>query len=168
MSDTKFTTNTSLIPASPSNSQTLISRLPSAEAKNIRLRDGEVVLFKRSRSLVYQCRYKLADGSWCRVSTGKLSLEHAIPAACELYDEARFRQRLGLAHRAHSIAKICDECVEEMRAQLDAGQGKVVYKDYITAIEKWAVSGSVDTLLRCQIQPEYLNEYYQKEVQQGI
>lgn len=137
MSDTKFTTNTSLTPAAPSNNQTFISRLPAAEAKNIRLRDGEVVLFKRSRSLVYQCRYKLADGSWCRVSTGKLSLEHAVAAACEMYDEARFRQRLGLAHRAHSIAQICDECVEEMRAQLDAGQGKVVYRDYINCIEKY-------------------------------
>ncbi len=33
---------------------------------------------------------------------------------------------------------------------------------------KWAVSGLEDTLLRCQIQPEYLNGHYQKEVQQGI
>ena len=137
MSDTKFTTNTSLTPAAPSNNQTFISRLPTAEAKNLRLRDGEVVLFKRSRSLVYQCRYKLEDGSWYRASTGKLSLEHAVRAACEMYDEARFRQRLGLAHRAHSIAQICDECVDEMRAQLDAGQGKVVYRDYIKAIEKY-------------------------------
>ena len=32
----------------------------------------------------------------------------------------------------------------------------------------WAVSGLEDTLLRCQIQPEYLNGHYQKEVQQGI
>jgi integrase len=137
MSDTMYTTNTSFTPAAPSNNQTFISRLPAAQAKNIRLRDGEVVLFKRSRSLVYQCRYKLADGSWYRATTGKLSLEHAISAACEMYDEARFRQRLGLAHRAHSIAQICDECVEEMRAQLDAGQGKVVYRDYIQVIEKY-------------------------------
>ncbi len=137
MSDTKYTTNTSLTLASSSNTQTVISRLPAAEAKNVRLRDGEVILFKRSRSLVYQCRYKLEDGSWYRVSTGKLSLEHAIRAACEMYDEARFRQRLGLAHRAHTIAQICDECVEEMRAQLDAGQGKVVYRDYIKVIEKY-------------------------------
>jgi integrase len=137
MSDSKYTTNTSLVPAAPSKNQSLISRLPAAPAKNIRLRDGEVVLYLRSRSLVYQCRYKLEDGSWYRVSTGKLSLEHAIRAACEMYDEARFRQRLGLAHRAHTIAQICDECVEEMRAQLDAGQGKVVYRDYIKVIEKY-------------------------------
>ncbi|MFW9611066.1 MAG: hypothetical protein ACMV0J_02575 [Fluviibacter sp.] len=32
----------------------------------------------------------------------------------------------------------------------------------------WAASGLEDTLLRCQIQPEYLNGHYQKEVQQGI
>ena len=33
---------------------------------------------------------------------------------------------------------------------------------------EWAVTGSEDTLLRCHIQPEYLNGHYQKEVQQGI
>ncbi len=35
-------------------------------------------------------------------------------------------------------------------------------------MSNWAVSGLEDTLLRCQIQPEYLNGHYQKEVQQGI
>ena len=34
--------------------------------------------------------------------------------------------------------------------------------------EYWAAPGLEDTLLRCQIQPEYLNGHYQKEVQQGI
>ena len=32
----------------------------------------------------------------------------------------------------------------------------------------WAAPGLEDTLLRCHIQPEYLNGHYQKEVQQGI
>ncbi|MGA0926663.1 MAG: integrase, partial [Burkholderiaceae bacterium] len=50
------------------------------------LRDGEVVLYRRRHSLQYQCRYKLADGTWCRRSTAKASLELAALAACELYD----------------------------------------------------------------------------------
>ena len=62
------------------------------------LRDGEVVLYRRTRSLLYQCRFKLADGKWHRFSTRRASLENAITAACDLYDEARYRQRLGLAH----------------------------------------------------------------------
>ena len=65
--------------------------------QQLHLRDGEVVLYRRRRSLQYQCRYKLADGTWCRRSTARASLELAARAACELYDEVRFRQRLGLA-----------------------------------------------------------------------
>ena len=76
-----------------------LSRKPSqpsqaSESTPIHLRDGELVLFRRSRSSLYQCRYKLADGSWHRQSTGKASVEHAIARACDLYDEARYRQRL--------------------------------------------------------------------------
>lgn len=36
------------------------------------------MLYRRSRSLRYQCRFKLADGSWHRQSTGKASLEQAM------------------------------------------------------------------------------------------
>lgn len=32
----------------------------------------------------------------------------------------------------------------------------------------WAASRLEDTLFKCQIQPEYVNGHYQKEVQQGI
>ena len=51
----------------------------------IRLRDGELVIYKRSRSLQYQCRYKLSDGTWTRASTGKAALEHAITRACDIW-----------------------------------------------------------------------------------
>ena len=86
------------------------------------LRDGEVVLYRRSHSLLYQCRYKLADGTWQRRTTGKASLEQAVVAACDLYDEARYRQRLGLAHRAQSFAQIAAVCVAQLRQQIDAGR----------------------------------------------
>ena len=35
------------------------------------LRDGEVVLYKRTRSRVWQCKYKLFTGQWVRISTRK-------------------------------------------------------------------------------------------------
>ena len=62
----------------------------------IHLRDGEVVLYKRERSRKWQARFKLFSRTWRRVATGHISLEYAIRAACEAYDEARFRERLGL------------------------------------------------------------------------
>ncbi len=105
----------------------------------IRLRDGELVIYKRSRSLQYQCRYKLSDGTWTRASTGKAALEHAIARACDIYDESRYRQRLGLAHRAHSVAQIAAVCCAELRQQIDAKGKKTALNDYLSIIERYFV-----------------------------
>ncbi len=107
--------------------------------KPLHLRDGEVVLYRRRHSLQYQCRYKLADGTWCRRSTAKASLELAAHAACELYDEARFRQRLGLAHRAQSVAHLAHLTARELRRQMDLGHGKSVYASYLSCIERYFI-----------------------------
>jgi integrase len=107
--------------------------------KQLHLRDGEVVLYRRRHSLQYQCRYKLADGTWCRRSTAKASLELAALAACELYDEARFRQRLGLAHRAQSVAHLAELTARELRQQIDLGHGKSVYGSYLSCIERYFI-----------------------------
>jgi len=103
-----------------------------APTTTIRLRDGELVIYKRTRSLLYQCRYKLADGAWHRCSTQKAALEHAIARACDIYDEARYRQRLGLAHRTHSVAQIAAICCAELRVNIDARGKKSALNDYLS------------------------------------
>jgi integrase len=114
-----------------------LAQLATVTPPCLYLRDGEVVVYLRDDSPYYQCRYKLADGSWHRASTRKASIEFAVSVACELYDEARFRQRLGLAHRTHSIAQIAAETVADLRRDIDLGRGKVIYKDYIACIERY-------------------------------
>ena len=104
------------------------------------LRDGEVVLYRRKRSRVWQCRYKLSTGEWQRQSTHKTALEHAVRVACDMYDEARFRQRLGLAAvAAKTFADIAAITVAELRNDLAAGTGKKIYVDYIQVIEKYFI-----------------------------
>ncbi len=103
------------------------------------LRDGELIIYKRPDNPIYQCRFKSADGKWLRLSTHKLSLEHAVPVACDLYDESRYRQRLGLTQQAHSLAHVAQITVKELRTAMDAGRGKVVYKDYINCVEKYFI-----------------------------
>lgn len=114
-----------------------LTTLAYTEPRLLHLRDGEVVLFKRVGSPLWQCRYKLQDGSWLRVSTKKASIEAAVCIATDLYDQARYRQRLGLAHKAHLFAQIAAATLHELRTQMDAGIGKSVYKSYITCIEKY-------------------------------
>lgn len=116
-----------------------LSTLPPAQPTTLLLRDGEVVLYRRKHSVVFQCRYKLADGSWHRRSTRKASIEHAVVVACTLYDEARFRQRLGLAHRAHSFAHIAALCVAEMRRQIDEKARKTALNDYVSIVERYFI-----------------------------
>jgi integrase len=111
----------------------------AASPQSILLRDGELVLYRRSRSLLYQCRYRLADGSWVRQTTGKAALEHAIVRACDIYDEARYRQRLGLAHRTHSVAQIAAVCCAALRQQIDGKGKKTALNDYLSIIERYFV-----------------------------
>jgi integrase len=115
----------------------LLAVIGPSQNQSIYLRDGEVVVYRRSRSLLYQCRYKLSGGSWQRQSTGKASVEQAIARACEIYDEARFRQRLGLAHRTHTTAQICAETCSQLRREIDGKGKKTALNDYLSIIERY-------------------------------
>jgi integrase len=106
------------IATASTSKQRTIDALVQASPSVLLLRDGELVLYRHTRSLLYQCRFKLADGKWHRFSTRKASLENAIAAACDMYDEARYRQRLGLAHRTHTFAQIAAITLAEMRSRL--------------------------------------------------
>ena len=66
-----------------------------------------------------------------------------------------------------NIASFCDPYLE---FTLDGLYDKACKSEdiFVGLIDQWAAPGLEDTLLRCQIQPEYLNGHYQKEVQQGI
>ena len=133
------------VPTSPAQQQTpSVLQLhdivqTAAQGDLVLLRDGEVVLYKRSRSRVWQCRYKLFTGQWVRVSTRKTAYEHAARVATDLYDEARYRERLGLAPVQKSFADIARTTVEELRRDLAAGTGKKIYVDYISIIERYLV-----------------------------
>lgn len=119
--------------------RSFLTALNPVQPQSIYLRDGELVVYRRSRSLLFQCRYKLADGTWTRQTTGKAALEHAIARACDIYDEARYRQRLGLAHRTHSVAQIAAVCCAALRQQIDAKGKKTALNDYVSIIERYFV-----------------------------
>jgi hypothetical protein len=119
--------------------QRTIDALIQTQPSNLFLRDGEIVLYRRTRSLLYQCRFKLADGKWHRFSTRKASLENAIAAACDMYDEARYRQKLGLAHRTHTFAQIAAITLNDLRKQIDVSKGKTAYHSYVSCIEKYFI-----------------------------
>ena len=99
----------------PSASFKTTAALTDAAPRTHTLRDGELVLYKRNRSRVWQYRYKLFAGQWVRVSTGKTVLEHAVRVAADRYDEAGYGERLGLAPVQKSFAgsQRCCNCCDD-------------------------------------------------------
>ena len=141
-------TNLEVLPSPQHKSQpSVLSHLKYAEPTELYLRDGDVVLFRRPNSPLWQCRFKRHDNIWDRVSTKQASIEHAVRVACDLYDEARFRQRLGLAQKAPTFAEIAHATLYEMRRDLGEGIGKSVYLSYITCIEKYFLPYFMDKRL---------------------
>ena len=77
-----------------------LALLGTANAQHIHLRDGEVVLYRRSRSLLYQCRYKLADGTWVTIHKVTTWVEKLKKDTTELYEQNQQTNReLTLAKR---------------------------------------------------------------------
>lgn len=109
----------------------------STKSQTVKLRDGEVIVFKRSQSVQWQCRYRLKELGWIRRTTRTESLEIAIERACDWYDEARYRMRAGLAPEVKRIGDIARETVNEMQTLMAGGRGKRVYVDYCSVIERY-------------------------------
>ena len=107
--------------------------------KPIRLRDGHVVLYKRENNPVWQMRYKLYDRLWRRVSTRHRDRDYAIRAACDMYDEAKFRERLGLTVTTKKFSAIARVCLQDLSAEIAAGIKLDTNKDYIRIINKYLI-----------------------------
>jgi len=87
-----------------------INDLTVAEARLVHLRDREVVLFKVSSSNYWRARFRIYTGKWIRFSTRRRNIDDARQIACDRYDEARYRERLGftpLVKRFDEMAKCC-------------------------------------------------------------
>ena len=110
--------------------------VPKLKPNTPTLMDGEVRLFKRKHSKVWQIAFTL-DGRQVRVSSKKRILNDAMAAACEIYLDYRFRQKNGLPVISKRFADVAALCRATMKQQLDNGVGKKRFRDYIIVIEKY-------------------------------
>lgn len=102
-------------------------------------RGGEVVLYKRGDSKKWQARFKLKDLKWHRVATKQANLQYAAQTACEAYDRARFLfdEKIPISSKRFDV--VAKHAIAEMEGQIASGNGKPVYNDYITAINKYLI-----------------------------
>jgi integrase len=95
--------------------------------------DNTLVLYRRERSGIWQCRYKVA-GRWQRSTTKERDIAAAKEAAKRLLIEAELRKRENLpvvTRRFRDIAKLA---IQRLELEQKHGNGKVIYKDYIRVI----------------------------------
>ena len=110
----------------------------SQDVQTIRISEY-VRLDKRSNSAKWQARVKLADGSWHRFSTKTEDVERATDLAMKFFYTAEDRAKNNLPQSTRKFKRVAEFARDRMQEELDAGGGHIVFKDYITAIDKYLV-----------------------------
>lgn len=103
------------------------------------MRDGEVVLYLRPNSRVWQVRYKLFDRKWRCVSTRQRQLEWAKKVAGEIYDRARFREEEGLPQKSVRFDSLANECIRVLKVEIERGIRANTNMDYIRALNNYLI-----------------------------
>ena len=100
--------------------------------------DRELIVYLRERSTIWQCRYCI-DRQWQRTSTKEYDLGKAKKKAKELFLEAQFRKRNDIAPITRYFKDIAKSVVKKLKQEIASGNGKAIYKDYISAITNYFI-----------------------------
>jgi integrase len=112
--------------------------MPEQSATTHVMLSKKLILYRRERSAVWQCRYK-ADNVWHRATTKEVELERAKDAAQKLMFEAEFRLRNNLPIITKNFKHVAQLAIQRMEQERANGGGKVTYKDYVTVINRYLI-----------------------------
>lgn len=98
----------------------------------------QLIVYRRSRSGAWQCRYKVA-GVWQRASTKETDLAKAKDVAHRLLIAAEVRKEQNLPVVTRRFRDVAHLAIERMEQELKNGQGKVSFKDYIRVITEYLI-----------------------------
>lgn len=110
----------------------------SADVETIYVNE-RVRLDKRDNSPRWQARVKLASGDWHRFSTKTTDLEKAKEAALKFYYAADERLKNNLPQNTRRFKQVAEYARERMKNETAAGGGRVVFKDYIAALDNYLI-----------------------------
>ncbi len=100
--------------------------------------ERQLVVYRRERSGVWQCRYSV-DGVWQRNSTHERDIKLAKQRAHDILVEANVRKKLNVAPITRFFKDVAKNAVVRMTRELEQKQGKVIYKDYISITQKYLI-----------------------------
>ncbi len=105
----------------------------------IHLLDGAIVLYKRSGSHQWQCRFRLENGSWFTSSTASDQVAEASTRAIELYQEAGQRSSRGDPVRTRTFAQLAKAELASLNDQLATAKSRQTIRDHIYVLENYLI-----------------------------
>jgi integrase len=99
---------------------------------------NELVVYRRERSSIWQCRFKVG-GIWQRASAKERDLKKAQAAAPKLMITAEIRLHENLPVVTRKFRDFAKQAVQRMKIKLTNNDGKVSYNDYIKVIEDYLI-----------------------------
>lgn len=100
--------------------------------------DGDIRLFQRPNSRVWQCTYKVGS-RWVRKSTKCRKLKDAKQAAKRLHAKHLALEDAGLPVVSARFGAVARHVIADMDKQLDAGAGIASFRDYKIVLERYFI-----------------------------
>jgi hypothetical protein len=100
--------------------------------------DGDIRLFQRPNSRVWQCTFKVGS-CWVRKSTKCKKLKDAKQAAKKLFRKYENLADAGLPVVGAHFGSVARAVIADMDKQLAAGSGKVSFRDYKIVLERYFI-----------------------------
>jgi integrase len=110
-------------------------KIPSS----LTLLDGKLIIYKRSQSQQWQCRFKLSNCKWHSASCATSDLEAAKQQAIVLYETVTLKVDAGLAIHVKTFGHIAREEIARLARIATTRQGERKYKDYLFILEKYLI-----------------------------
>jgi len=112
--------------------------MPKLIPSSNKILDGRVALYKRDNSSEWQMKFK-HNSKWVRTTTKCKNIDDAKKAAETIFFDYQVRIRNNLPIVNHTFKRVAESAIRTMQNALDNKHGKVVYKDYIFAINKYLI-----------------------------
>ena len=112
--------------------------VPKLIPSSNKILDGRVALYKRDNSSEWQMKFK-HNAKWVRTTTKCKNIDDAKKAAETIFFDYQVRIRNNLPVINHTFKRVAESAIRTMQTALQNEHGKVVYKDYIFAINKYLI-----------------------------
>lgn len=101
--------------------------------------NGNVVLFQRKNSKVWQARLRRHSGTWITKSTGESDFDKAKASASGMYKQMIWRQENNEVDVTKKFKDVAELTKRLLQGELNSGTGKDVYRHYIKAIDNYLI-----------------------------